>query len=60
MIGQDLAKRPLALGVNNRFKGMADTWERDDPDPMVFTDGAVRETAKIAWSVGLEPGGFDQ
>ncbi len=42
MIGQDIAKRRLALGVANHFKRLADTWERDDPDPII-ADADLRD-----------------
>ena len=35
MIGQDIAKRRLALGVSNHFKRLVDTWDRDAPDPII-------------------------
>ena len=35
VIGQDIAKRRLALGVSNHFKRLVDTWDRDAPDPIV-------------------------
>src|SRR5271166_3573603 len=35
VIGQDIAKRRLALGVNNHFKRLVDAWDRDAPDPIV-------------------------
>ena len=35
VIGQDIAKRRLALGVSNHFKRIVDTWDRDAPDPIV-------------------------
>ena len=35
MIGQDVAKSRLALGVSNHFKRLVDTWDRDDPDPII-------------------------
>jgi ATP-dependent Clp protease ATP-binding subunit ClpX len=35
VIGQDIAKRRLALGVSNHFKRLVDTWDRDDPDPII-------------------------
>ena len=35
MIGQDIAKRRLALGVSNHFKRLVDAWDRDAPDPIV-------------------------
>jgi ATP-dependent Clp protease ATP-binding subunit ClpX len=36
VIGQDIAKRRLALGVSNHFKRLVDTWDRDDPDPIII------------------------
>ena len=41
VIGQDIAKRRLALGVSNHFKRLVDTWDRDDPDPII-TDPDLR------------------
>ena len=35
VIGQDIAKKRLALGVSNHFKRIVDTWDRDAPDPIV-------------------------
>ena len=35
VIGQDIAKRRLALGVSNHFKRLVDTWDEDAPDPIV-------------------------
>jgi len=35
VIGQDIAKRRLALGVSNHFKRLVDTWERGAPDPII-------------------------
>ena len=35
VIGQDVAKRRLALGVSNHFKRLVDVWDRDDPDPII-------------------------
>ena len=35
MIGQDIAKRRLALGVSNHFKRLVDAWDRDAPDPII-------------------------
>ena len=35
VIGQDIAKRRLALGVSNHFKRLVDAWDRDAPDPIV-------------------------
>jgi len=35
VIGQNIAKRRLALGVSNHFKRIVDTWDRDAPDPIV-------------------------
>jgi len=42
VIGQDIAKRRLALGVSNHFKRLVDTWDRDAPDPIV-TDANLRD-----------------
>jgi ATP-dependent Clp protease ATP-binding subunit ClpX len=42
VIGQDIAKRRLALGVSNHFKRLVDTWDRDAPDPIV-TDADLRD-----------------
>jgi len=35
VIGQDIAKRRLALGVSNHYKRLVDCWDRDAPDPIV-------------------------
>ncbi len=35
MIGQDIAKRRLALGVSNHFKRLVDAWDCGAPDPIV-------------------------
>ena len=35
MIGQDVAKRRLALGVSNHFKRLVDSWDHDSPDPII-------------------------
>ena len=35
VIGQNIAKRRLALGVSNHFKRLVDCWERGAPDPIV-------------------------
>ena len=35
VIGQDIAKRRLALGVSNHYKRLVDTWDRDAPDPII-------------------------
>ena len=35
VIGQDIAKKRLALGVSNHFKRIVDTWDRDAPGPIV-------------------------
>src|SRR5271165_2622843 len=35
VIGQDIAKRRLALGVSNHYKRIVDCWERGVPDPIV-------------------------
>ena len=42
VIGQDIAKRRLSLGVSNHFKRIVDTWDRDAPDPIV-TDTDLRD-----------------
>ena len=42
MIGQDIAKRRLALGVSNHFKRLVDAWDRDAPDPIV-ADADLRD-----------------
>ena len=42
MIGQDIAKRRLALGVSNHFKRVVDTWDRDAPDPII-ADADLRD-----------------
>ena len=35
VIGQDIAKRRLALGVSNHFKRIVDAWDCGAPDPIV-------------------------
>jgi ATP-dependent Clp protease ATP-binding subunit ClpX len=35
VIGQDVAKRRLALAVSNHFTRLVDSWDRDDPDPII-------------------------
>ena len=35
VIGQDIAKRRLALGVSNHFKWLVDAWDCGAPDPIV-------------------------
>jgi ATP-dependent Clp protease ATP-binding subunit ClpX len=35
VIGQDVAKRRLALGVSNHFKRLVDNWDKNDPDPII-------------------------
>jgi ATP-dependent Clp protease ATP-binding subunit ClpX len=35
VIGQDVAKRRLALVVSNHFKRLVDSWDRDDPAPII-------------------------
>ena len=35
VIGQDIAKRKLAIGVSNHFKRLVDVWDSDAPDPIV-------------------------
>ena len=35
MIGQNIAKRRLALGVSNHFKRLVDAWDCGAPDPIV-------------------------
>jgi len=42
VIGQDITKRRLALGVSNHFKRIVDTWDRDVPDPIV-ADSDLRD-----------------
>src|SRR5271157_118600 len=42
VIGQDIAKRRLALGVSNHFKRLVDAWDKDAPDPIV-TDADLRD-----------------
>jgi len=42
VIGQDIAKKRLSLGVSNHFKRIVDTWDRDAPDPIV-TDTDLRD-----------------
>jgi len=35
VIGQELAKRRLALGVSNHCKRLVDAWDKDAPDPII-------------------------
>jgi ATP-dependent Clp protease ATP-binding subunit ClpX len=35
VIGQNIAKRRLALGVSNHFKRLVDNWDRDAPDRII-------------------------
>ena len=42
MIGQDIAKRRLAIGVSNHFKRLVDCWDRDSPDPII-ADADLRD-----------------
>jgi len=42
VIGQDIAKRRLALGVSNHFKRLVDAWDKDALDPIV-TDANLRD-----------------
>jgi ATP-dependent protease Clp ATPase subunit len=35
VVGQEVAKRRLALGVSNHFERLIHTWDRGDPDPIV-------------------------
>src|SRR5271165_6162443 len=42
VIGQNIAKRRLALGVSNHFKRLVDAWDRTAPDPIV-TDADLRD-----------------
>ncbi len=35
VIGQEIAKRRLALGVTNHYKRLIDAWDRDAPDPII-------------------------
>ncbi len=42
VIGQDIAKKRLALGVSNHFKRLVDAWDKDAPDPIV-TDADLRD-----------------
>ncbi len=35
VIGQDIAKRRLALGVANHYKRLVDAWDRGAPDPII-------------------------
>jgi ATP-dependent protease Clp ATPase subunit len=42
VIGQDIAKRRLALGVSNHFKRLVDAWDRGAPDPII-ADADLRD-----------------
>jgi ATP-dependent Clp protease ATP-binding subunit ClpX len=46
VIGQDIAKRPIALGVSNHFKRLGDCWDRDAPDPIAGADGGGPEASQ--------------
>ena len=45
VIGQNIAKRRLALGVSNHFKRLVDTWDKDAPDPIV-ADADLRDVRR--------------
>ncbi len=42
VIGQNNAKRKLAIGVSTHFKRLVDVWDREAPDPIV-PDPDLRE-----------------
>jgi ATP-dependent Clp protease ATP-binding subunit ClpX len=42
VIGQDIAKRRLSLGVSNHFKRLVDAWDRGAPDPII-ADADLRD-----------------
>ena len=42
VIGQDIAKRRLALGVSNHYKRIVDTWDCGAPDPII-ADADLRD-----------------
>jgi len=42
VIGQDIAKRRLALGVSNHYKRLVDIWDRGAPDPII-ADADLRD-----------------
>jgi len=42
VVGQDIAKRRIALGVSCHFKRLVDAWDRDAPDPIV-ADADLRD-----------------
>jgi ATP-dependent Clp protease ATP-binding subunit ClpX len=42
VIGQDIAKKRIALGVANHYKRLVDTWDRIAPDPII-TDADLRD-----------------
>jgi hypothetical protein len=42
VIGQNIAKRRLALGVANHYKRLVDSWDRGTPDPII-TDADLRD-----------------
>ena len=42
VIGQNIAKRRLALGVSNHYKRFVDARDRDDPDPII-ADADLRD-----------------
>ena len=45
VIGQDIAKRRLALGVSNHYKRLVDTWDREAPDPII-ADADLRDVRR--------------
>jgi len=42
VIGQDIAKRRIALGISNHYKRLVDIWDRGAPDPII-TDADLRD-----------------
>ena len=62
VIGQNIAKRRLALGVSNHFKRLVDAWDKDAPDPIV-TDADLRDVVveksniRDFLTLAAEPGG---
>src|SRR5208283_3692863 len=63
VIGQDIAKRRLALGVSNHFKRVVDTWDRDAPDPIIAdadlhnVNRKVKHPADWSFRLGQDPPG---
>ena len=63
VIGQDIAKRRLALGISNHYKRLVDTWDRTAPDPIITdpdshsTNREVQYSADRSFRQGQDPPG---